>query len=107
MTCFERDSLCGEPVPAIALIFASDMSPPFHPRVRNECDKSVTSTLLVTPTGYGGVLKYLTNQGKTGRGEKMDSRLRRSVLRTAQRASVGASRLGVNFRPLPPEGSAP
>jgi len=28
----------------------------------------------------------------------MDSRLRRSVLRTALRASVGASRLGVNFR---------
>ncbi len=41
-----------------------------------------------------------------GRGEKMDSRLRRSVLRTALRASVGSqARLGVNFRPLPPEDS--
>ena len=64
-------SLCGESELAIALIFASDMSPSFHPKVRNECDKSVTSTLLVTPTGYGGVLKYLTNQEKTGRGEKI------------------------------------
>ncbi len=36
----------------------------------------------------------------------MDSRLRRSVLRTALRASVGSqARLGVNFGPLPPEGS--
>jgi hypothetical protein len=41
-----------------------------------------------------------------GRGEKMDSRLRRSVLRTALRASVGAARLGVNLRPLPPEYNA-
>ena len=68
-------------------------------------------------------------EGKIGRGEKMDSRLCRSVLRTALRASVVAlraprcdsDRLGailtlkgacgvqnagrfVNFRPLPPEG---
>ena len=34
----------------------------------------------------------------------MDSWLRHSVLRTALRASVGAARLGVNLRPLPPEG---
>ena len=44
-------------------------------------------------------------EGKVGRGEKMDSRLRRSGLRPALRASVGAARLGVNFRPLPPEGN--
>ena len=37
-----------------------------------------------------------------GLGERMDSRLRRSVLRTALRASVGAARLGVNLGPLPP-----
>jgi len=58
---------------------------------------------------------------KPGRGEKMDSRLRRSVLRTALRASVGAVRLGANRThsaprhsvgtasrlsgPLPPEGT--
>ena len=37
--------------------------------------------------------------GIIGRGEKMDSRLRRSVLRTALRASVGSqARLGANFR---------
>ena len=39
-----------------------------------------------------------------GRGERMDSRLRRSGLRPALRASVGAARLGVNLRLLPPEG---
>jgi len=37
----------------------------------------------------------------------MDSRLRRSVLRTALHASVGSqTRLGANLRPLPPEGGA-
>jgi len=36
----------------------------------------------------------------------MDSRLRHSGLRPALRASVGAARLGVNLRPLPPEGGA-
>ncbi len=73
----------------------------------NECDKIVTSTLLVTPTRYGRVIKHLIIQEKTGRGEKMDSRLRHSVLRTALRASVGSqARLGANFRPLPPEYSA-
>ncbi len=45
-------------------------------------------------------------RGNCGLGEKMGSWLRRSVLRTALRASVVASLLGVNFRPLPPEYSA-
>ncbi len=40
-----------------------------------------------------------------GRSGKVDSRLcRRSGLRAALRASVGAARLGADFRPLPPEG---
>ncbi len=44
-------------------------------------------------------------ENKSSQGEKMDSWLRHSVLRTALRASVGAARLGMNLRPLPPEDS--
>ena len=61
-------SLCGEPVPAIALIFAYDMSPSFHPKVRNECGRIVAGTLLVTPTGFVGVIKYLIFQDKSWSG---------------------------------------
>ncbi len=51
----------------------------------------MTSTLLVTLTTVDMVIKDVINEEKTGWGERMDSRLCRSVLRTAPRASVCAA----------------